>query len=148
MIRRVVIHKDDLPIDTLKGGFERGEKRSNILSLLICGYHHTQFQERVFSCSLRRQVVDSTNHGDVSPDLGCCQGDRARQLQPENALWRPQSQEQTIFGKLCCNVATGYRRCCDGSNSNPAELCSGVKRGKETSGRTEMKLIECWKHVV
>ena len=47
MIRRVVIHKDDLPIDTLKGGFERGDKRSNILSLLICGYHYAQFKERV-----------------------------------------------------------------------------------------------------
>ena len=98
MIRRVVIYKDDLPIDTLKGGLERGDKRSNILSLLICGYHYAQFQERVFSSSLHRRVVDYTSHGDVSPELGCCQGDRARQLHPENALWRPQSQEQTMLG--------------------------------------------------
>jgi hypothetical protein len=40
MVRRVIIHKDDLPIDTLKGGFEGGDQRSNILSLLICGYHY------------------------------------------------------------------------------------------------------------
>jgi hypothetical protein len=48
MIRRVIVHKDDLPIETLEAGFESGEKWSDIRSLFVGGYHHAQFEEAVF----------------------------------------------------------------------------------------------------
>jgi hypothetical protein len=111
MIRRVIVHKDDLPIETLEAGFESGEERSDIRSLFVCGYDHAEFEESVFrrGCNLRSQLVACTNHGKISQDLSAARG-IVRVSFPEHAPSRSQPQEKTVLEERCCTLATGYCR--------------------------------------
>ena len=64
-IWRVVIHKNDLPVDTLEGGF-KSKQAKLFLSLLVCRNYYTQFKERMCTSSVRlRGRVGDANHGSL-----------------------------------------------------------------------------------